>query len=286
MEIVLKDRHFMNKSELKIQLTDRGYQFGDGIYEVVGVYEGRPFKLTEHITRLIRSAREIKLALPYTENELHTMLLQLKEKNNLQNGYIYMQITRGVAPRSHEFPKSNPEPVLTAYTVEEERLDGKCYEEGIDVTLTRDIRWLRCDIKTLNLLPNVLAKQEAVEQGAYEAVFVRDNGIVTESCASNLFVVKDGVVLTHPANELILNGITRQTVLEICKELAIPTVEIPFSKEFLLEADEAFLSSTYSDVTPIKNIIGEDIQFKTPGVITEQIIKKLDAYTFGHVATK
>lgn len=276
MTIAIRNGQFVEKETVSIAMTDRGYQFGDGIYEVIGVYDGKPFKLDEHLVRLQQSAAKLNMELQYSQSELTEMLLSLKEKNDLQNGCIYLQITRGVAERMHAFPTKISEPVFTAYTFAEEHLDESVYEQGIDVILTEDIRWLRCDIKTLNLLPNVLAKQEATEKGAFEAIFYRPNQIVTEASASNVFVVKNGVVFTHPANHYILNGITRQTVIEICKQLHITVMEMTYTKDFLYEADEVFLTSTYEDVMPVKKVIGEKTKQYVPGKITKQIIEEMN----------
>lgn len=271
---------FINKDEITISPTDRGYQFGDGIYEVVGVYEGVPFKMHEHLVRLEQSAAKLRIDLPYSIAEFTDMLLTLKEKNNLQNGCIYLQVTRGIAERIHKFPTPTPEPVVIAYTFAEERLSNEVYEQGIDVILTEDIRWHRCDIKTLNLLPNALARQEAAEKDAFEAIFYRQNNVITEASSSNVFVVKDGVVFTHPANEYILNGITRQTVIGICHELGINVMEMPFTVEFLYEADEIFLTSTYEDVMPVKKVIGEITKEYERGKITKQLIEQMNNLIF------
>ncbi len=191
-----------------VEIEDRGYQFGDGVYEVIGVYDGEPLLMDEHMKRLERSAREIRLTLPTEVGQLKEKLQQLVQANGLEEGIIYLQVSRGVSPRWHEFPSKSTKAVTVAYTREEER-ETALEDNGGTAILAEDIRWLRCDIKTLNLLPNVLAKQNAVENNAIEAILHRGD-TVTEASASNVFIVKDGELYTHPADNYILNGITRQ----------------------------------------------------------------------------
>ncbi|MYL59600.1 D-amino-acid transaminase, partial [Virgibacillus halodenitrificans] len=172
-----------------IDIEDRGYQFGDGIYEVIGVYDGKPFLLEEHLLRLKRSAKEVHLQLPEKIEKIKENLEKLVQVNELVEGIIYLQISRGTAARWHEFPSPEVSPVMVAYTRAEQRMSN-VEDEGAIATLTEDIRWLRCDIKTLNLLPNVLAKQKAVEQNAIEAILHRGE-TVTEASASNVFMVRN-----------------------------------------------------------------------------------------------
>lgn len=279
MSIAFFNNKFIDKREVTINLEDRGYQFGDGIYEVIGVYNTRPFKLKEHLERLVESAEKVHLSLNYTMEELEQIIVEIKEKNNLENGMLYLQVTRGAAPRNHPFPPATTEPTTTAYSIEVDRQAPVVYEEGVTALLYEDIRWLRCDIKSLNLLPNILAKQAAIGNNAYEAIFYRANGIVTEGCSTNLFMVKDRVVFTHPANNYVLNGITRQTIIDICKEANIQMIEIAFSTEFLLEADEVFFSGTYNDIVPVKEILNETTNYQAAGKITKKLMEKLEALT-------
>lgn len=253
-----------------IDAEDRGYQFGDGIYEVIGVYEGKPFMLEEHMERLQRSAREIRLTLPYEICKLKSKLLELVDVNELYEGIIYMQISRGIASREHYFPTPDVSPVTVAYTREEARMTDK-EDEGAKAVLTEDIRWLRCDIKTLNLLPNALAKQEAVENNAIEAILYRGN-VVTEASASNVFIAKDGEVFTHPADNYILNGITRRKILQICESLGIKVREETFTAQELLQADEVFVSATKLDIIPILEVDDHVIGTGKPGELTHRIL--------------
>lgn len=269
MEKMLFNNQIIDSNQAKISINDRGYQFGDGIYEVIKVYNGNLFTPTEHIDRLYRSADEIRLVIPYTKDVLHKMLYDLVEENELTTGHIYLQITRGVSPRNHAFPIELTEPVLIAYTQTGDR-PVENHHNGVSAIFVEDIRWLRCDIKSLNLLGNVLAKQKAHEASCYEAIQHRGE-IVTEGSSSNIYGVKRGVLYTHPTNQYILNGITRQVVMKCCKAIGIEVVEVPFTKEKLLQMDEVFLSSTTSEITPIIKIDESIINSGKPGDVTRKI---------------
>ncbi|SEN23953.1 D-amino-acid transaminase [Lihuaxuella thermophila] len=266
--VVLYDDQIIEREQARIDPEDRAYQFGDGVYEVIRVYYGQPFYMKEHLARLQRSATEIRMNLPYPLEQLEQRLLQLLQRSGLQEGNLYIQISRGTAPRNHAFP-SNARPLTLAYTQPSPR-PVKELSEGVSAITTEDIRWLRCDIKSLNLLGAVLAKQKAVDHGSKEAILVRD-GIITEGSSTNIFIVKDGVLWTHPANHLILHGITRQITLQIADELQIPVKKQPFSKEELFTADECFLTSTTMEICPIIQIDGKPVKSGTPGPITRQL---------------
>ena len=254
-----------------VNIEDRGYQFGDGVYEVIGVYEGKPFMLDEHMERLKRSAREIQLSLPYSTDQLKSKLVELVAINKLGEGIIYMQVSRGTASREHYFPDAEVSPVTIAYTREEERMTAT-EEQGATAVLTEDIRWLRCDIKTLNLLPNVLAKQKAVENNAIEAILHRGE-TVTEASASNVFIVKDGELFTHPANNYILSGITRKKIIQLCETLGIKVNEETFTVDEMLAADEVFITATKLDVVPILKIDNHPIGTGSPGETTLKLLQ-------------
>ncbi|MBP2241464.1 D-alanine transaminase [Cytobacillus eiseniae] len=269
MQSVIVNGEFVERSKAKIDIEDRGYQFGDGIYEVIRVYNGKMFTATEHLERLFESSKKIRMQIPYTINELNQMLTELITRNDLTIGTIYMQITRGISPRNHAFPAADIQPTLVAYTKEAAR-PVETMRAGVKTILNEDIRWLLCDIKSLNLLGNLMAKQKAVEAGCFEAIQHRDE-IVTEGSLSNISIIKNGKVITHPANHLILNGITRQKVLEICQNNNIPFEEIPFTLEDLKNADEIFLTGTTVEITPIVEVEGEKVGSGTIGSITNKL---------------
>lgn len=253
--ILFNDR-FIKRDEAVIDIEDRGYQFGDGVYEVVRIYNGKPFQLDEHMERLERSLKEIRLPLPYEINELTENIKELIQRDPVGDGIVYLQVTRGKALRTHGFP-SETNSVITAYTREMPRPVDHL-NSGISAHLTADIRWLRCDIKSLNLLGNVLAKQEALENDCSEAIFHRGDTL-TEGSSSNVFVKKDGAWYSHPATNLILNGITRRFVIELMASLNMPVHEQAVKLSDLLNADEVIVTSTTQEVMPVVSIDGEPI---------------------------
>ncbi|WP_409251704.1 D-amino-acid transaminase [Bacillus sp. SCS-153A] len=269
MDYVILNGQILERNEAKVDIEDRGYQFGDGIYEVVRVYNGKFFTADEHLTRLFESAEKIGMSLPYNLEELKNLLASLVHRNNVNDGIVYLQFSRGVAARQHHYPDKNVEAAFAAYTKEVERPKDKL-ESGVHAKLVEDMRWLRCDIKSLNLLGNIMAKQEAAEAGCFEAILHRGD-TVTEGSSSNMFIVKDGVLKTHPATNLILNGITRRVILDICKEQSIPFKEEEFTVEELLSADEIFLASTTSEVMPIVKVTGADFEVEGPGEVTRKL---------------
>lgn len=268
------DNAFLPEEEVRISPHDRGYNFGDGIYEVFRVYGGNIFEAEAHFERLRLSAAGLKLALPWGMDGLRAVLIELVERNALQEGIVYLQITRGTAPRNHLFP-TGAAPVALAYTREVAR-PVQAMEQGITVVTLEDIRWLHCNYKTLNLLANVLAKQEAADCGAADAVLHR-GGIVTESSASNVMIVKDGVLLTHPADNLILHGITRAVTLRLAQAVEIPSAERPFTLDELYAADEAFVTGTTVEITPIVAVDGRKVGSGEPGPITRRLQREFAA---------
>ncbi|MGN7178796.1 D-amino-acid transaminase [Paenibacillus sp. FSL R5-0490] len=269
MEYVILNGDLIERSKAKVDIEDRGYQFGDGVYEVIRVYNGKMFTADEHLERLLESGKKIELNIPYSKDQLKQMLIEMIERNNLELGIVYMQFSRGTSPRNHAYPGADVAPVLTAYTRETTR-PVESMRNGVKAILIEDIRWLRCDIKSLNLLGNIMAKQKAAQSGSFEAIQHRGD-TVTEGSSSNIAIVKDGTLYTHPATNLILNGITRRKINEICRETGIALKESAFTKEDLLAADEVFMSSTSAEVTPIIEIEGKLIGNGSPGPITNKL---------------
>jgi D-alanine transaminase len=267
--VILVNNNFLDKKDFSVDIEDRAYQFGDGIYEVIRVYGGRLFAMDGHFDRLWRSCAAISITLPYEREDLAARFEELVKVNRLDgDGIIYLQISRGVAARAHQFP-DGASPLLVAYTREVQR-PLQYMEKGGSVVTVEDIRWLRCDIKSLNLLGNVLAKQSAVERGALEAVMHRD-GVITEGSASNFFIVKEGALYTHPLNNLILGGITRNLVVELARELGIALHQQSFTVEQAYAADEAFITSTISEVLPVTGIDGRPVGSGAPGPVTRSL---------------
>lgn len=259
---------FVNKEDVRISPDDRGLSFGDGVYEVFRVYGGRMYEAGLHFERLARTAAGLRIELPASPEALERTLRELIERNGLTEGTVYLQITRGAAPRSHPFPQG-AEPVSMAYCTEVAR-PLAAMESGIAAVTVPDIRWLRCDYKTLNLLPNVLAKQQALDAGAQDAILHRD-GVVTECSASNIMLVKDGTVVTHPADNFILHGVTRAVVLRLARAAEIAVEERPFTVRELLDADEAFITGTTVEVTPVVRVDGRPIGSGAAGPVARRL---------------
>ncbi|AIF42648.1 D-amino-acid transaminase [Virgibacillus sp. SK37] len=269
--IILAQDKFTHRDELKYPYEERGLQFGDGVYEVIRIYNGEYYLLNEHVDRLFRSTEAIKINLSLTKDELKKLLLELLTKNKMTaDGKVYLQVSRGSAPRDHVFPLNVPANMY-AYLQDLPR-NQENLDNGVCTITQRDIRWENCYIKSLNLLPNVLAKQEAKEQGCYEAILHRD-GLVTECSSSNAYLVKDGKIHTHPATNNILHGCVRMRVEKFANDLNIPFIEEGFSVEDIAMADEIFLSSSTSEVMPVIKVDNKEINNGKPGKITRQLQK-------------
>jgi D-alanine transaminase len=271
--MMLYQDRIVSEKEVHIHYEDRGYQFGDGVYEVCRVYGGQIFELDAHLERLERSAKEIRMSLPLELSKLSELLKELITREGVVEGTIYMQVTRGSSPRSHPIPKESS-PILTAYAKSAPR-PSQAIEHGVKAITTADIRWLRCDIKSLNLLGSVLCKQEAVDREVFESILHRD-GIVTEGSSSNVMIIEKGTLVTHPANNLILNGITRIVVLELAQKLELPIREEAFSLERLHAADEVFLTGTNTEVAPVIQIDDQLVAGGKPGPIARKLQQALE----------
>ncbi|WP_053217070.1 D-amino-acid transaminase [Virgibacillus senegalensis] len=266
---VLSQTTFVNEDELSYPFQERGLQFGDGIYEVIRVYQGNYYLINEHVDRLFRSAEAVKLTLPFNKERLYHLLEELLKINKVENdAKVYLQATRGSALRDHVFP-IDVEANFYAYVQDLPRPMEKL-TSGVAAITMPDERWQNCYIKSLNLLPNVLAKQEAKEHGAFEAILHRD-GKVTECSSSNAYIVKEGKIHTHPETNNILHGCVRSRVKILAKELGIPFIEQAFKLEDLQEADEVFLSSSTAEVMPIVKIDGKNVQNGEPGPVTKKL---------------
>ncbi|MBD1221657.1 D-amino-acid transaminase [Virgibacillus halodenitrificans] len=271
--IILAQDKFTHRDELNYPYEERGLQFGDGVYEVIRIYNGDYYLLNEHVDRLFRSAEAIKINLSLTKDELKKLLLELLTKNKMTaDGKVYLQVSRGSAPRDHVFPLNVPANMYAYLQDLPRNLEN--LENGVCTITQRDVRWENCYIKSLNLLPNVLAKQEAKEQGCYEAILYRD-GLVTECSSSNAYLVKDGKIHTHPATNNILHGCVRMRVEKFANDLNIPFIEEGFSVEDIAMADEIFLSSSTSEVMPVIKVDNKEINDGKPGTITRKL---QDAY--------
>lgn len=255
-----------------VPMEDRGHQFGDGVYEVTRVYNGKCFALKPHMDRMYRSLRELRIPATYTFGELAEFHERLIQESGITEGGVYLQVTRGIAPRAHNFPENTvPRLTMSIRPIGAGTPLTAIRESGAKIIFISDERWLRCDIKSLNLLGNILGKQKAKETGCFEAVMLRD-GLVTEGTSSNFFIVRDGVLWTHPVNNLILKGVTRTIVIEhIAAELGIPVIEKAFDGEFAKGTAEAFLSGTTTEIAPVVSIDGAPVGSGAVGPITRKI---------------
>jgi D-alanine transaminase len=256
-----------------VSIDDRGYQFGDGVYEVCEVFRGELVDELRHMTRLTRSLAELRMDAPCTAAALEVVLREVVRRNNVSNGYVYVQVTRGVAPREHRFPPPNLRPslIVTARSVDRTRNEFLA-SRGVAVITVPDIRWQRVDIKTISLIPNVLARQTAKERGADEAWFLDSEGMVTEGAASNAWIIdRAGTIVTRKADHSILAGVTRTTLIEIIHSLAMTLEERKFSRIEALSAREAFITGATSLVTPVVAIDDQPINDGRPGPITQKL---------------
>ena len=257
-----------------VSLDDRGYCFGDGVYEVVRVYNGRAFAFSYHQDRLYRSMREMDIPVRMPPDELQELHEIMIEQSEITDGYIYLQITRGVTPRHHAFERSKLEPQMYMF-IKPITTDLGALQQGVKAITLPDERWARVDIKTLNLIPNILAQTKAEKKGAYTAILVRD-GIVTEGATSNVLVMKDGVCYTHPANHHILKGITRQLVVtRVAPTAGITIIEREFDEAFLKEADEIFFTDSIGGIIPITTLNREPVGDGKPGKAAKVLAEQL-----------
>ena len=266
---------FVNHLHAATHIEDRGYQFADGIYEVIAFYNRKFIDEDLHIKRLFRSLKELDIDAPMSEKALKIIMRELIAKNNRDNGTIYMQISRGIAKRDHAFPKNTRPSIVMSITGTKSPKPQEV-KAGVKVITQPDLRWARRDIKSIGLLPNVLAKQAANEAKAREAWLIGSNGNITEGAVSNAFIVsKKGEIITHPVNNNILSGITRLVVLELARKNGFKVIERAFNLKEAKEASEAFLTSTTSNVLPIVSIEGKKIGTGKPAEVS---IKLLELY--------
>ncbi len=261
------------RTQVRISPDDRGFYFADGVYEAVRTYAGKLFRMTEHLQRFQRSLQAVRINLPDRHN-LKQICTELLQRNDLKenDAFFYIQATRGTAPRNLLFPAP---PTLPTLYVSVTPITPPVREQstGIRVITVPDIRWQRCDIKSIGLLASVLARQSAADAGAEEALFVR-NGLITEGTHTNLFGVKDGIILTHPLNNHILPGVTRIVLLELCQRLKLPVQETAISADSVYELDELFVTSTTWEVVPVIAVNNRPIGNGQPGPLTRHLQAK------------
>ncbi|OGI39058.1 MAG: D-amino acid aminotransferase [Candidatus Muproteobacteria bacterium RBG_16_64_10] len=270
LPLVYLNGAFLPPADAQVSAFDRGFIFGDGVYEVIPVFGGRLFRLPHHLARLDHSLQEIHLHNPLTPAEWRAIFQRLVEAVPSRDQYIYLQITRGVAPRDHAFP-AQVTPTVFAYSQPLKTPPAEQIENGITAVTLADIRWRRCDIKAIALLANAMLRSEAIGAGAAEAILVRD-GFMTEGSASNIFVVKNGELVTPPKGPFILPGITRDLVLELAATHRVPHRERSVREEDLYSADELWLTSSTKEILPITRLNGKPVGDGKPGPLHARLL--------------
>lgn len=262
---VFLNGQFLPVSEAKVSVLDRGFIFGDGVYEVIPVYSRHIFRLDEHLQRLRHSLKGIKLSNPYSVDEWTTIIRELVARNEPEDQYLYLHITRGVAKRDHAFPNPPVPPTIFLMSYPLNTPPAVLLQNGISAITAADNRWLRCDIKAISLLPNVLLRQMAVDAACAETIMIRDNEFLTEGSASNIFVVSKGILLAPPKDNLMLPGITYDVVLELAAANNIPyqVRKVPVSE--LLNAEELLLTSSTKEVLAVTLLDGKPVGTGKPG---------------------
>ncbi len=278
MSTVYLNGELVPKERALVSVDDRGFLFADGIYEVTPAYRGTFFRLERHLDRMRRGLAALRIDFdPAPLADVHHQLLVANDLDDEEISIVYVQLTRGVAPRDHAFPAAPVRPTVYAFAKEFKRSPREEWNKGFSATIVPDRRWARVDIKTIALLPNCLAMQAAVEAGSSDALLVRD-GVALEGAHNNFFAVIDGTVVTHPATNHILHGITREYVLELCRDVGLPVEERPVQIEELWQADEAFFTGTTTEVRPTVRVDGRTIGGGRVGPVARRL---MDAFITG-----
>lgn len=270
MSVVYLNGEFMPAEKATVSVFDRGFLLGDGVYEVIPAFSGCLFRLTEHLERLQNSLDAIRLENPFSSDQWEDMLKQLIAENMSPELSIYLQVTRGVAVRDHAFP-ADAKPSIFAMANPIQKLAESYFKNGVGAITAVDNRWQRCNIKAISLLPNVLLRQQAVEQGVAEAILIRD-GNVTEGSASNVFVVFNGKILTPPKGQYILPGITRDLVLELANVNNMECGEETITQDMLFSADEVWLTSSTKEVLSVTKIDDKPVGLGKPGPVWQRMV--------------
>lgn len=275
-DIVYLNGQFLPMEEARVPVLDRGFIFGDGVYEVIPAYSRHPFRLREHLIRLQQSLAGLRLDNPYTLDEWEALIIDLIARNNLHDQSVYLQVTRGPAPRDQAFPQ-NPVPTVFLMCMELVTPPAEQIEHGAAAVSANDIRWDRCDLKVISLLPNVLLRQMSADVGAAETIMFR-NGILTEGSASNIFAVENGVILTPPKDNHVLPGITYDVVLELAASNGIPVELGHFEETRIRRADELWCTSSTKEILAIVELDGQPVGNGKPGPIYRRMYQLYQAY--------
>jgi D-alanine transaminase len=272
-EIAYVNGEFLPLDRATVHVEDRGFQFADGVYEVVRTYGGKPFATDEHLARLFRSLAAIELRIPLNTEQLKSIIDEGIRRAGFAEAIVYLQITRGRARRHRGVPK-DVEPTIVVTTREIPARPPRLREDGISVVTMPEFRWARCDVKSIALLPSVLAYEAAKKAGAGDAVFIEDDGQVNESSAGNVFVVTNGRLRTPPKSARILAGVTREKILEASRAAGVETAEERITKADLYAADEMFLTSTTAEITPVIAVDGKTVGKGKPGAVSARVYEQ------------
>ena len=271
-------------SEAQISTQDRGFLFGDGVYEVIPVYQRKLFAWPEHLQRLKNSLHNVSIANPHTDSEWSNLFNNLIEQHPWEDQFIYLQVTRGVQMVRDHMPAECLTPTVYAYTNPLKDIPNVVLEKGIKLISLEDIRWLRCDIKAITLLPNVMMKLAAKQQGADDAVLISPDGFITEGTASNLFIVKEGTLLTPPNSHKILPGVTRTVIERVAKQHHIPMIEKALTLSDLQNADEIWLTSSTKEALPVTQLDGKAVGTGLPGSVWQIMREHYQTYKQAFIA--
>ncbi len=275
-DIVYLNGRFLPLEEARVPVLDRGFIFGDGVYEVIPTYSRHPFRLREHLERLQQSLHGIRLKSPHTLEQWEALVIELIERNSLQDQSVYLQVTRGPAPRDQAFPKQVT-PTVFLMCMELVTPSRDLVQHGASAVSARDIRWDRCDLKVISLLPNVLLRQMSADVGAAETIMFRD-GILTEGSASNIFAVENGIILTPPKDNHVLPGITYDVVLELAAGEGIRVEFGHFEEARIRRADELWCTSSTKEILAIVELDGQPVANGKPGPIFHRMYQLYQAY--------
>ena len=274
--VVYLNGNYVALGEAHISVLDRGFIFGDGIYEVIPAYGGHPFRLQHHLQRLANNLSAIRINNPLTLEQWQSAITGVIERNQLDDQSVYLQVTRGVAPRDHRFPEQS-QPTVVIMTSELKTVSAEKLKQGVKAVTLPDNRWLNCHIKSISLLPNVLLRQQAQDQDADEAILIR-NGHATEGASSNIFIVRQQCIITPPKSPMLLPGVTRDLVVQIARNKNICLKEQPISESELLQADEIWLTSSTREVLPVTRLNDKIIGRGRPGPLWQEMYHSYQDY--------
>lgn len=275
-QLIYLNGEYLPLDEAKVSVLDRGFIFGDGIYEVIPAYSGKALRFEHHMQRLQNNLDAIRITNPMSNSQWQEIIDKLISEMGTQDQYIYLHITRGVASRDHRFPDDTKSTVFVMSSFLQP-VEPELLETGITAVTLDDIRWQYCHIKTIALLPNVLLRQQAVDKNATEAILIR-NGKITEGAASNVFIVKDGKIKTPPKDQQLLPGITRDLVVELAKTHNFPIEEVSLDEKEFFKADEIWLTSSTKEILPVTQINEQKVGNGKPGVVWKDMYKKYQDY--------